>query len=156
MGTVGMRFLSDVAKPLKRRFLRHRVTPGARLQTPLTNYVRVVTDASSAGSAGVPDAIIKITQSGYGFHKASNLSPQFPAAVTKLVFPKRAFAPSPSKGLCFRPCLCRTRIDAMLGVGTVTESVNVDASAALLRSRRSPRGNQFENAPFPRGATTRG
>ena len=131
----------------------------ASAQVLYGSIVGVVTDASGAS---VPDASIKITQSGTGFTREMKSGsegqysfPAVPGGSYEIVVSKTGFRTFTVKDATVS-ANASTRMDALLGVGTVTESVNVDASAAVLQTDRAEvraeiTKQQFENAPLPPG-----
>ncbi|MCC6535956.1 MAG: TonB-dependent receptor [Bryobacterales bacterium] len=135
------------------------VHPAASAQLLYGSLVGNIKDASDAA---IPDAQVKAVQQGTGFTREARTNesgqyilPSLPGGVYDIAVIKTGFTNFSSKSVQV-PVNAATRLDATLQVGTVAESVNVEAAPPQLQTDRAEvraeiSSEQLANAPLPPG-----
>ncbi|MBL8177201.1 MAG: TonB-dependent receptor [Bryobacterales bacterium] len=125
-------------------------------------YGSMVGNIKDSSDAALPDATVVVRQTGTGFTRETrtNESGQFqfptvPGGTYEITVSKQGFANFNGKDIAV-PVNSTTRVDAVLQVGAVAESISVEASAATLQTDRAEvrseiSARQFSNAPLPPG-----
>ncbi|MBM3810507.1 MAG: hypothetical protein FJW20_02610 [Acidimicrobiia bacterium] len=135
------------------------VTPAASAQVLYGSLVGNVTDSSGGAIAS---AKVSITQTATGFSRDTRTNdagqfqfPTVPAGIYDVTVSQTGFNTFTGKNVIVSSNAV-ARLDASLEVGSVAESVNVEATSAVLQTDRSEvraemTAKQFENAPLPPG-----
>ena len=125
-------------------------------------YGSLVGNVKDASDAAIPDAVVKATQQGTGFSREarSNESGQFilptlPGGTYDITVTKAGFSTFSAKSVTIA-VNASTRLDAAMQVGTVSESVQVEAAPPQLQTDRGEvraelTSAQLANAPLPPG-----